>query len=150
MANIKHFTEFLPADISIDCKKLDVQCFLDKNGHNTDCFTCVSLNTRSLVNKFPDVKDFLSDLNSKKLDISLIAFQEIWSIPNNLSISIDNYSALHFTSRDSLGTNVNCGEGIGLLYITIFDLSQLRIFLSLSLNSLSLSSSKYIYQNIIT
>ena len=114
MANIKHFTEFLPADISIDCKKLDVQCFLDKNGHNTDCFTCVSLNTRSLVNKFPDVEDFLSDLNSKKLDVSLIAFQEIWSIPNNLSISIDNYSALHFTSRDSLGTNVNCGGGVGL------------------------------------
>ena len=87
MANIKH-SEFLPADISIDCKKLDVQCFLDKNGHNTDCFTCVSLNTRSLVNKFQDVEDFISDLNSKKLDVSLIAFQVIWSIPQNLSISL--------------------------------------------------------------
>ena len=100
---------------TLDCKQLDIDNFLDHNGDITDCFTCVSVNTRSLINKLQDIEDFITDLNSRKLDISIFAFQEIWSIPKNLTISIDNYNALHFASRDSMGTNLNCGGGVAIL-----------------------------------
>ena len=101
-------------DSQIVSNYYSLESFLQKNGKINNCFSCLSINIRSLVNKFTDLEELITELNSDNFKLSLIALQEIWNIPENYSLKIENYKPLNFRSRDPTGQDMNCGGGIGI------------------------------------
>ena len=81
---------------------------------NSDHFSTISINIRSLPNKFLQLKDFLDSINFHNFKPSIIALQEIWNKPMHDSFDLPEYHPLHFTIRDMNGLNNNSGGGVGI------------------------------------
>ena len=73
----------------------------------------MSSNIQSLPEKFNEFQTFLASTLGK-FKPSVIAFQEIWNKPANLSFYLTDYHPFHFTIRDEQGLNCNAGGGVGL------------------------------------
>ena len=76
----------------------------------TNNFSTYSHNVRSLNGHWDDILDII--YSAKPLKFSVLAFQEIWSVPK--TFSIPGYCKLEFSTRDKNGPlNPNCGGGVG-------------------------------------
>ena len=53
-------------------------------------------NVRSIASKFDAISDLINDLHS---EFTVLCFQEIWSIPHNLTLN--GYQKFEYFSRDS-------------------------------------------------
>ena len=75
-------------------------------------FSIFSLNVRSLPGKFDELLLYLKQ--SHPFDFSVLAFQEVWSVPYDLRIA--GYQQLEFNTRDKIQVkrNPNCGGGVGM------------------------------------
>ena len=98
----------------INCNYYSVDHFQDTFKNSSSTFSCLSLNIRSIMNKWMDLSDLVDDLNSGMFNFSVIALQEIWNCGSNSSLCLDKYQPLHFSTRDPSGLNMNCGGGVGL------------------------------------
>jgi len=77
----------------------------------SDHFTTLSLNIRSLPGKFLEFKNFLDSINFSKFKPAVICLQEIWNKPQYESFLLENYHDFQFKIRDKTGINSNQGEG---------------------------------------
>ena len=78
-------------------------------------FTILSLNIRSLSNKWHEFKQFLTS-SFGEYRPNIICLQEIWNINSSYDdFSLTDYHPLLYKTRDSNGLNNNCGGGVGLL-----------------------------------
>jgi hypothetical protein len=80
----------------------------------SDHFTTLSLNIRSLPGKFLEFKNFLDSINFSKFKPAVICLQEIWNKPQYESFLLENYHDFQFKIRDKTGINSNQGGGVGL------------------------------------
>ena len=95
-------------------------------------FSLVSLNVRSLKNKFEDITSFIHECNTPdNSSLSVLALQEIWNVPNPDYFNIDGYSPLAYKIRDPTGNSPNIGGGVGLFVSINYEfeiLEDLSIF----------------------
>ena len=74
-------------------------------------FSTYSHNIRSINGHWDDVLDIIN--SATPIKFSVLAFQEIWSVPK--TFSIPGYCKFEFSTRDKNGPlNPNCGGGVGL------------------------------------
>ena len=92
------------------CKYLEMDQFKHNFSNMIDNFSTYSHNARSLNGHWDDILDIIG--SAKPLKFSVLAFQEIWSVPK--TFSIPGYCKLEFLTRDKNGPlNPNCGGGVG-------------------------------------
>ena len=108
------------------CKSYDFDTFKEKTEKLTDSMSILSLNIRSLPNKWSHFEDFVSNVNSTKFKLSVIGLSEIWNIPFNLNFKLPGYKPLVYKIRDSLGVNNNAGGGVGLFVDDNFEFEVLE------------------------
>ena len=77
---------------------------------NTNKFSLVSLNIRSIGNKINELANFLHNPYSDKL-LDCLAIQEIWNVPAGVEYSIDGFHPLICKTRDLKGLSGNIGGG---------------------------------------
>ena len=89
------------------CKYYEID-ELQKNFLNSNNdFSTYSHNVRSLNGHWDDILDIINSVNPIKF--SVLAFQEIWSVPKTLSIP--GYCKFEYITRDKNGPpNPNCGR----------------------------------------
>ena len=93
------------------CPYIDSEQFYSKLGPNK--MSIVSMNVRSIINKWNDICNFLGNSN---FQIDFLTVQEIWNIPPNYDTTIDGYHPLVFKTRDNSGLSANIGGGSGDIY----------------------------------
>ena len=108
------------------CKYYDFDSFKEKTEKLTDNMSILSLNIRSLPNKWSHFEDFVSNVNSTKFKLSVIGLSEIWNIPFNLNFKLPGYKPLVYKIRDSSGVNNNAGGGVGLFVDDKFEFEVLE------------------------
>ena len=98
-----------------DCKYFTVNDFSTKLRSSPDNFSILSINIRSLGNKMDMPLDVMDKINSNQSSISIIAIQEVWTIPlnNTTPFNIPGYKQLIYKQRDNTGLDMNSGGGVG-------------------------------------
>ena len=105
-----------------------MSCSLSEAWHRCDCLGRLTYLADSLVNEF---KDLIFSLNKNKFKFTVIALQEVWSVPNGSTYNLDGYKPFHFTIRDMSGMSPNSGGGVGCFIDENFEfepLPQLSMF----------------------
>ena len=85
-----------------------------------------SLNIRSLPNKFAEFQNMLQSLNKDNFKFTVLALNEIWNVPKNISFDIPGYSPLHYNIRDKTGQNSKAGGGVGLWVDSNFSFEPIK------------------------
>ena len=100
----------LNSDLNHACKYYDLKGFNELINHRSENFSLLSLNTRSICNKFSDFKDFISDISTNSFSFSVISLQETW-LKNykNFSLEINDYHPIISKNR-----NHKKGGGVGI------------------------------------
>ena len=94
------------------CKYYEIEEISKIFSNKSDNFSIYSHNIRSLNGHWDDILDIVYSANPVKF--SVLAFQEIWSVPK--TFSIPGYGKLEYSTRDKNGPlNPNCGGGVGFL-----------------------------------
>ena len=105
----------LDFDTENSCKYYDIEQFQDLVKNCYSEFSSMSLNIRSLANKFDELKDFINDINNDTFKFDIICIQEIWSIPFHFNLNINGYKPLISRLRQAKDiNNRNLGGGIGI------------------------------------
>ena len=98
---------------TIDCSYFEISDLagLLNNTTNLNSFSIYSHNVRSIVPKFNSISTLINSCSNK---LSILCFQEIWSIPHTLTLEV--YSKFEYSSRDKHFSkpDPNCGGGIGM------------------------------------
>ena len=93
------------------CKYFEMEEFKRIFSKESSKFSTYSHNIRSINGHWDDILDIINSANPIKF--SVLAFQEIWSVPK--TFSIPGYCKFEFSTRDKNGPlNPNCGGGVGL------------------------------------
>ena len=91
----------------INCKFYDLNSFLQSLEYvKSPVF--LSINIQSLNSKFDELKHFITELNSKKICIDIIAIQEVWEIRSPDLVNLPGFQPLVFKSRINMR-----GGGVG-------------------------------------
>ena len=105
----------LDSDTDMSCKYYNIEQFQDLVKNCCSEFSSMSLNIRSLANKFDELKDFINDINNDTFKFDIICIQEIWSIPFHFNLNINGYKPLISRLRQAKDiNNRNLGGGIGI------------------------------------
>ena len=92
----------LNADLNHSCKYYDLLDFNELIKDQTENFSVLSLNIRSLSNKFQEFKEFITDLSTNSFNFSAISLQETW-IKNdkNNFLNMNDYHPIISKSRST-------------------------------------------------
>ena len=105
-----HFSD---ADQGYYCKYFEIDEFAEKvKDCESNYFSTLSLNVRSLSNKLNEFREFIEEINSDNFAFDIIGLQELWNIPELLNTDIPGYSSLVGKIRVVKDKN-NVGGGIG-------------------------------------
>ena len=100
------------SNIQHSCKYYEVEEFTN-SFKDTNKFSTLSFNIRSLVGKWVEFREFISSFsNSHKF--AVIALQEVWNVPKGVCYSLPGYKTFEYKIRDNTGRNSNAGGGVGL------------------------------------
>ena len=93
------------------CKYYEMEEISQIFSKKSNNFSTYSHNIRSLNGHWENILDIIYSATPVKF--SVLAFQEIWSVPK--TFSIPGYCKFEFSTRDKNGPlNPNCGGGVGL------------------------------------
>lgn len=118
-------------NIKHSCNYYEPDHFKEKYSHIKNQLSFLSLNIRSLPNKFSELTELMQELNSNMFKFSIIALQEIWNVPTGFSFSLPGYKPMMFSIRDKSGANANAGGGVGIFVDEKFEceiIEQISVF----------------------
>ena len=76
------------------CKYYSIDEFQNKFKTNSNNFSVLSWNIRSLTGKLNEFHELITELNNQDFKFSVISIQETWNVPVNLNIDIPGYKTL--------------------------------------------------------
>ena len=99
-----------------NCEYYEPEQFIQKvQSLDSNNFSSISLNVRSLPGNWIEFRQFISSINNEHYKVSLICLQEIWSVPPFETFDFQGYKPFHFKTRDAGSQKRgNVGGGIGL------------------------------------
>ena len=112
----KNFDDDIYSSITHSCRYFEPDELHDKLlATNNDTLSYYSHNIRSLPGHWNDLRELLSSLHENcNFKFSIIALQEIWNVPTNVSYNLPGYHDLCYKIRDKTGLNSNAGGGVSL------------------------------------
>ena len=129
--NEENVTPYL--NIGHSCNYYTEDEFIDKTASISSKFSTYSHNIRSLPGKYSEFCNLIKSLNSNNFKFSIIALQEVWSIPTGTECKLNGYKPLEYKIRDPTCQNKNSGGGVGVFvdekleYELLHDLSVFEI-----------------------
>ena len=127
-----HSSHFSYVNTNHNCQYYNEEdCYEKFKNISHNSFTILSINIRSLANKWHEFKQFITS-SFGNYKPSVICFQEIWNISTFDNYSLEDYHPLFYMTRDPNGLNNNCGGGIGILVHNSLEfepLHELSVFL---------------------
>ena len=102
------------------CKYYSIDEFQDKFKTNSNNFSVLSWNIRSLTGKLNEFHELITELNNQDFKFSVISIQETWNVPVNLNIDIPGYKPLIIKTRKCREKN-NIGGGVGCWVRDIYE-----------------------------
>ena len=84
---------------------LDIPLLISRFKNKPDLIF-LSLNVRSLPNKFESIRELISELEKNNVNIILIALQEIWNFPHPDLLKINNFDFFYKMRNNSYGGGV--------------------------------------------
>ena len=134
-----------------NCNYVVIDTFISENIDYKDKFSIYSNNIRSLPNKWNDFIQIVEDFKNKKFKFSVYCFQEIWCIPPAFKPVLPGYKSMVYKTRDSTGSNMNAGGGVGILVDDRYEfqiIDKLSVFIPHVFESITIkikvSKSKFI------
>ena len=118
----------LQLELDIQCKYFEIDEFYESIKNLRERFSVLSLNIRSFPNKIDQFQDMLHEISNENFYFSTICLQELWSIPDNVKVSLDGYHDLESVLRGG-GRR---GGGVGIFvhsnykYDIIHELSKIE------------------------
>ena len=141
--NLLSFEESPYANTQIFGSFYDLQSL--SNSHNAaNQLLFLNLNVQSLNSKHQNLKEFVSELESKSVKIGLIAMQEIWNIDDINVLNLDGFHPLIFKQRIGMrggGVGFYVKENINFEIVEDLSFFDNKVFESLTL-LLTLNSKK--------
>ena len=121
---------FLNINSQGTCKYYEINEFQEKSKDFSTLtnFSTLSLNVRSLKNKWTEFNELLGELNHENFFFSVIGIQEVWDIPSLFNTNIPSYKPFIYKLREKDQNSIrsNYGGGIGLWVHEQFDVEVLE------------------------
>ena len=101
-------------NVDHSCKYYEMEDFLHEFCHEPRKFSTLSFNIRSLPGSWVEFRDLIIEANKGNFKFSVVAVQEVWNVPPNVSYDLPGYKPFCYKIRNPSGLNSNAGGGVGL------------------------------------